>query len=266
MTLSRWKMMAVGLGVSLGGLAAIAGQCPKTDSTKGSPTAAAPALDLPVIPASASAPGSAPKVMPPAPPASAPLPELPPLPTGTIPAAPPAAEPEKKPDTPVSSPALPPTPAPTPPTSGVPMRATQVPDGPPLPSEKPTILTTPATDAVKPMAGDLPSGPPAGSIYTKPTPPAIEPPSKVSPLPAPNSSDPLIGSPVVGRQRGRPQDDGEHCPRSEAEPLDLRLPPAARTRLLDDVPAIGAGTARAATRCLPRAARTCPRSTRPCRQ
>jgi hypothetical protein len=198
MTLSRWKMMAVGLGVSLGGLAAIAGQCPKTDSTKGSPTtAAAPALDLPVIPASASAPGSAPKVMPPAPPASAALPELPPLPAATIPAAPPAAEPEKKPDTPVSSPALP-----TAPPVGLPMKTPQVPDVPP-PLDKPTAekpipptTTAPADPLVKPMATDLPSGPPAGIIYTKPTPPAIEPPSKVSPPPPPHSTDPLIGSPT----------------------------------------------------------------------
>ena len=38
MTLSRWKIMAAGLGVSLGGLAAVAGQCPK-DVTKGGPVA-----------------------------------------------------------------------------------------------------------------------------------------------------------------------------------------------------------------------------------
>ena len=34
MTISRWKVMAGVLGVSLGGLAAIAGQCPKPDAAK----------------------------------------------------------------------------------------------------------------------------------------------------------------------------------------------------------------------------------------
>src|SRR5207253_337401 len=34
MAISRWKVMAGVLGVSLGGLAAIAGQCPRSDGTQ----------------------------------------------------------------------------------------------------------------------------------------------------------------------------------------------------------------------------------------
>ena len=35
MSLSRWKLMAGVLGVSIGGLAAAASQCPKFDKSKG---------------------------------------------------------------------------------------------------------------------------------------------------------------------------------------------------------------------------------------
>ena len=112
MLLSRWKMMAGILGVSLGGLAAMAGQCSKTDPVK-----SAAALDIPVVSTSASAP-----VVPPAstiPPIPAPEPmkpmSLPAAPvvvpaSGTIPVPPPASEPVIPATTPLpqSAPTVPP--------------------------------------------------------------------------------------------------------------------------------------------------------------
>jgi len=47
MLLSRWKMMAGVLGVSLGGLVAMAGQCPKSEPTKGNPPPEMPMTSAP---------------------------------------------------------------------------------------------------------------------------------------------------------------------------------------------------------------------------
>jgi hypothetical protein len=98
-------MMAVVLGLSLGGLAAIAGQCPKTGDTKGSTAELPPPpVDLPAVPAKVSSPATVPPPLPdlpPAPPAKVePIPTPPVLPDA-IPSLPP---PMTKPETPVVPP------------------------------------------------------------------------------------------------------------------------------------------------------------------
>ena len=50
MSLSRWKMMAGVLGVSIGGLAAAASQCPKLDKTKGRSPEAPVTAEAPKLP------------------------------------------------------------------------------------------------------------------------------------------------------------------------------------------------------------------------
>jgi hypothetical protein len=129
MSSSRWKMMAGILVMSLGGLAAMAGQCPKSEPTKGStppevPVASAPVLlppvpmleptkpatippappvvqasgtlpvppqlSLPMVPAIPTTP-PAPASLPPAPPKAVPVEKPAPHPEGLLP--PPAAEP-----------------------------------------------------------------------------------------------------------------------------------------------------------------------------
>lgn len=83
MVWSRWKMMAGVLSVSLGGLATVAGQCPKPDANKGSkaPVELAMATDVPAIPGP-TLPESAAK----APPAAPAAPAAPTLPTPAVPA------------------------------------------------------------------------------------------------------------------------------------------------------------------------------------
>ena len=165
MLLSRWKLMAGVLGVSLGGLAAVAGQCPKNDtktSTRrqaeppeaevpllpsvpsgGTPTAKAP--ELPPAPALPPAPGG---VELPAPPATSELPALPPAPSAP---AVPAKEPMKAPE-------LPPAPA------------ASMPPAPPAPSTEPAL--PPAPPVV-----------PASGTETKPASSKPEPASKPEPVP-----------------------------------------------------------------------------------
>lgn len=108
--LSRWKMMAGVLGVSLGGLAAAASQCPKWDRSKGrseeTPVAKADMkTDMKLPPAGAPATPSVP------PPLPIPTPEVPAIPAapqltpaGSTPPAPPL------PTTPASIPPAPPAP------------------------------------------------------------------------------------------------------------------------------------------------------------
>jgi hypothetical protein len=220
MTLSRWKMMAVGLGVSLGGIAAMAGQCPKTDTSKGRAPEAPPALEVPAIPAPkgtpAESPKSEPKVeLPPPPATDGVIPVLPPgapaAAPGSIPPLPvPPAEPVKRPDAPVSSPAT----APILPVSGsqLPKVEPSRPDVPSLPGT-PTIPATnpaPAVD-VPPSPTGTPSAAPAGVIYSKPTPrgseiPASEIPVPLGPPSAGTTASPTRGASAPGMPPARGQD------------------------------------------------------------
>ena len=159
MLLSRWKMMAGILGISLGSLAAFAGQCPKVDTTKG-------ALPPSVVPATASTPAT-----------------LPPLPVAT---------PATNPSTPVSSPpALPVIPASgTLPSLPDPGPATL----PPVPSPVPTPPVSvdppplPMTGSFPPI-DPVPSMPPLPGSYTPPATPAV---GTTSSLPMPVPSVPPI--------------------------------------------------------------------------
>ena len=198
MTLSRWKMMAVGLGVSLGGLAAMAGQCPKIDSNKGRTAEVPPALDVPalppppIIPASKEMPPSAPALpgvpSPPLPTPATGVPVIPPAPSSAPASVPPLPTPiskvEKKPEPVPDTPAILPV---------VPASASESPKLPPamdvIPVDKipsPTLATTPqapaatgsaalpATETGLPAPGALPPPVPdagAAAIESKPAKP-----------------------------------------------------------------------------------------------
>lgn len=188
MLLTRWKLMAGVLGVSIGGLAAAASQCPKLDKTKGRQPEAPVTAEAPKLPP-AGAP-SAP-VLPPAPPA---VPQLvpagvtPPLPSGPVtdlklPDAPtggltlpelPVASPEPKPAKPVK-------PAEVQPTSGL---LPPLPDAKPVaeaPAKKPTPPMAPPKPAALPTtpAAEAPTIVPIGDLVppapAKPTPPPAAP-------------------------------------------------------------------------------------------
>ncbi|MBA4062669.1 MAG: hypothetical protein C0501_02975 [Isosphaera sp.] len=161
MSLSRWKVMAGVLGVSLGGLAA-ASQCPKSDGPRqANRQADPPALpELPGLPTPpATGGGTAPKGLPtpsapavPAPPVDVPAPApaeppsvpaaLPPVPVKVDPA--PAASPEPK--------TIPPLPAlPADPVRPVPVKDSAV---------RPAAGTAPRVqDLIPPAAGQLPPPP-----------------------------------------------------------------------------------------------------------
>src|SRR5207244_10211248 len=107
MTVSRWKVMAGVLGVSIGGLAAIAGQCPRPGEARTHRADEKPADGPKVVPPAGggpAAPALPPIEVPPAGPANG----LPPLPG---PAPTPAADPLKLPAVPPpgSAQATPPT-------------------------------------------------------------------------------------------------------------------------------------------------------------
>lgn len=176
MTLSRWKLMAVGLGVSLGGLAAMAGQCPKDEPGKARPAETPPVLDVPVLPAVKAAlelpplpaPGDAAPVVPPASVPDTP----PPLPV-------PATEPVKKPE-PAAKPTAPKDEA----------------ELPKLPDTTPMPLTPPVAEKPAPMKPVEPTRPtpvpaempvvtlPASAPVAAPTTPATLPPAAAEVVPA----------------------------------------------------------------------------------
>lgn len=143
MILSRWKMMAGVLGASLGGLATVGGQCPKTDESKGTPT-----IDIPVAAVSQSvAVPPPPGLLTPAhePTKSASLPpSLPVIPvSGTMPP-------------PLPEPATTPPPIPTTPPVPVEPPASQTPP-PALPVEPPAIPATSAPKLVLPEPAAAPA-------------------------------------------------------------------------------------------------------------
>jgi hypothetical protein len=151
MFLTRWKLMAGVLAVSLGGLAAMAGQCTKSEPTKGAPP---PPPEMPT----ASAPSSTPVMPPPA------APSLPPIP---------APESTKAPVAPpvlpvIQAGGLPPVP------SGPPNVPIETPSVPPIVSQpEPMIpatdlrqfLPSPSTSAPTPPAAPSPS---ASNLVTPP--------------------------------------------------------------------------------------------------
>jgi hypothetical protein len=217
MSISRWKVMAGVLGVSLGGLAAIAGQCPKSDGTRTQRADDAPlTAEAPKVPpAGAGTTPTPPPIELPAAPAGATLPALPSFslpetsnfekPVGTA----------KKPDlTPPTLPSVPPPTTPTTPTvipaSGtLPMlpkvQEPTVPSipGPSIPDTKPT--TPPVSTEGRPTAPTTVPTPPSGATipppieFTKPsvqaTVPDLVPPS-VPPVQNANAPAPMVSSPA----------------------------------------------------------------------
>ncbi|MFO0823306.1 MAG: hypothetical protein U0792_09320 [Gemmataceae bacterium] len=190
MLLSRWKLMAAVLGLSLGGLAAVTGQCPK-DTTKTSRRAETPPeFEIPKTPAVPSAGSPAPK-LPPAPtaPATPALP-LPAPPASALPDLPPAPAPE------VSTPTLPPAPAkvsePKPTLPPAPVSSPVIPASgtdtkPPLPAAETVANPTPPVGKLTPPTVSLPD--PGSSA--KVNPPAVEPSPVKNPPPVP-AADPVI--------------------------------------------------------------------------
>jgi hypothetical protein len=186
MSLSRWKLMAGVLGVSIGGLAAAASQCPKFDTSKGrspeAPVAKAEPKVPPAGPASPTAP-TAPTTGPAVPPA----PELPPLPTPNtgpgIPAppslapagaTPPLPSPSTETPKPPAPPAgvLPPIPADvTPPAlpglPGTPSVSAPSKPADPKPSEPAKPAVTPPVADLIPSAPAVPPGKPMPAAPTK---------------------------------------------------------------------------------------------------
>jgi hypothetical protein len=179
MTVSRWKVMAGVLGVSLGGLAAIAGPCPKPGETHRVAESPPAKADAPKVPP------AGPSVPPPVElPSPGPSAELPPLPTpakSEAPKLPDLAPPQlgpmpTKPDVPPASPTV----IPTSPASEGPA----LPPIPGTPAANPAPASPPSVSpAVQVEAfGQVPSPPnptttplPPGAAIENPTPPAPEP-------------------------------------------------------------------------------------------
>lgn len=213
MSLSRWKIMAGVLGVSLGGLAA-ASQCPKGEGKRyAGRQAEPPALELPGIPTVASG-GSAPKA-----PAAVPAPpaELlpPPLPIPTNTAEKPPAPP--MPAMPMTSPAKPPMTSPVIPVGGTsdpaPALPLPVPGGveAPKPAAPDVVPTKPMADVPPADPVVKPLGVPAGGT----TPPAIP---DTPPKPGNVSSSP----PATAIEFSKPETKPEIRP--EVKPAVAALP------------------------------------------
>lgn len=191
MTISRYKIMAGILGVSIGGLAAIAGQCPRPDTPHrsgdgppGDPKMPSAGMKPSGIPSIPSAPLDIP---PPSPtsPATVDLPSLPPLPTA------PTTPVTKLPDLPPAAPTRidMPKPAALPTPVVIPASGNTLPDLPPaLPSiptkvellpapplPAPLKAVTPVTQVSPPAPSIEPSAPPA--LTPTPPPPAAVPPT-----------------------------------------------------------------------------------------
>ncbi|MCE9560637.1 MAG: hypothetical protein K8U57_01155 [Planctomycetes bacterium] len=206
MLLSRWKMMAGVLGVTLGGLAAVAGQCPKMDSSKTSRHQANLPPDIELPKPSNTPPAGNPSTKPAIPPAPVvPTPGLPSLPTVELPPAPPATQlpdlpkaTEKAPSPPTTPPMATPTPPATlpavPASPVIPASGTDVKPllPPPVPSE-PMAKPTPPVATPTPPSSYTEVPPPV--TETKPTPPKPSVPSFTPPAnPAidPPPSDPVV--------------------------------------------------------------------------
>ena len=218
MSLSRWKMMAGVLGVSIGGLAAAASQCPKLDTSKGrSPEEPVAKADAPKLP-----PAGAPSV--------APTLDLPPVPAGlVVPAAPnlvPAG-----PTPPAASGMLPPLPEAFPSGPFVPPAkpAEVIPVGVTLPQPTPPAPTVPASKPSDPVKPATPAAPIADLIPL----PAATAPGKPTPPPSAPDGRALIGTPGFTGPEGelRPLNPPTKVappavpPSLPADPLVIDLPP-----------------------------------------
>ncbi len=181
MTMSRWKVMAGVLGVSLGGLAAIAGQCPRPDRASARRADEPPTVESPKVPRSGSNPAS--KALPPTPPIDVPPP---PLPDGTTPLA-------------LPLPAATTTPAPSPQAAPMPPSPATVSTGFAVPLS-PTPTAGKKAESPKPemgfSSGVVPVGallPPVPATETKAPPPL----AGLTP-PAPSTTQPLPTGPSAG--------------------------------------------------------------------
>ncbi|MBA2227747.1 hypothetical protein [Thermogemmata fonticola] len=169
----RWKLLAGGLAVSLGGLAALAGPCTRTDNSKGS------------------APGSAASAPAPRPLESAQHAEAKGTVSSSEATAPPAlAASESVPLPPVGGPARAPA------SSG------PAPDGPPPPASIPA-----APGSIPPASASNSAAGPEGEAISVPAPPAIAmpipaPPAGLTPVPAPSAS---VASPTQAVQPVLPE-------------------------------------------------------------
>jgi hypothetical protein len=238
--LSRWKLMAGVLGVSIGGLAAAASQCPKFDRSKGRSAEAPVAKAEPKLP-----PAGAPSTAPPAPALDVPAPpQL--TPGGSTPPAPIIAFPKPGedgvaapmiplPEPATASPKLPgPPPAPT----GLPpipqkteMPAPVIPTGaatPAKPESKPSEPTVPKADTEK-----KPTPPTPSVTDLVPTPPAAAPVEMIRPLKA--DAPPAIGlvpptpEAVPMKPVAAPELPGKPTPPAPSVPPSLEsgsIPPA----------------------------------------
>jgi hypothetical protein len=208
MTITRFKIMAGILGVSFGGLAALAGQCPRPDAPHRSPAdppgeqkvPQAGAKSVPAIPAVPPAPLDIPPPTPTGPAAV----ELPALPTPSTP--------------PTKLPALPPMPPakvelPTPPGVPtpvvIPASGSSLPDVPPAlpgtPTALPTAPTLPATTPTPPAPIKAVEPTPAPAI-TPALPRAAEPTPPAAPTPTPIVEPaPARVAPTVPAQQPAPQ-------------------------------------------------------------
>ncbi len=233
MSLSRWKIMAGALGVSLGGFAAVAGQCPKPDTNK----TAGRAVTLPI---SHDGPSVAPLL---------------PLPAGSlpeskvIPALPTPEGVSSSPET-TSSKTLPPLPVPSSTGPVIPLGGTEV-KSPPIASESATLdmpkplgsessppeLPRPTAAPYPPetVTGPKPPAPTAVPGASKPTPPAV-PSSRVADVPPTRPALPLPPDLPVTESPGLPMVP----PASTASPEPMSVPaspPSAPVEVVKPAPA-----------------------------
>jgi hypothetical protein len=239
MTISRYKIMAGILGVSLGGLAAVAGQCPSPGTTFRSGD---PAPNDGKAPSAGSKPSALPAVppppvdVPPPPPTSPVAVDLPALPA--LPAPPAAAAPAKLPDLPPITPvkAEMPKPAALPTPVVIPASGNGLPDL--TPAALRSELAAPA--APPKVAEPLPSTP-----TTTPALPPSTPPAPLATPPAPAVLTPAPSAPTVGLTP-----PAAAVPNPIAEPV--RQAPAP---IVDTAPVRQVSTAPASTPATPAASR-----------
>jgi len=215
--LTRWKLMAGVLGISIGGLAAAASQCSKLDRTKGR------SEENPLAKAEV-------KVSPAGMPSKPELP-LPPPPEGPMASVPTVPEPAAP-----AGPMPPAGPSPAPATPDV-LRLPELPEVPTIPTvpEKPAIEAKPTTSAneLKPAGASLPTPTPASPTpsanTTEPAIPPIAPADAKTPTPAATPSP--VDTPQPATAPPRPS------PVAEPTPPKPALTPAAPTEdLIPPVP------------------------------
>ncbi|MBX9627923.1 MAG: hypothetical protein K2X82_29255 [Gemmataceae bacterium] len=225
---TRWKLMAGVLGVSLAGLAGIAGPCPKPDPR---------ADDLPKLPDPPKVPGGVTPDKPAPPPVDLPPPapsSLPALPDLKVPPPSPPKADDKKPEVakkpdPVSLPSAPAVALPV--AAGqAPALPTDLPKPSASPVAAPATLDVPALGAA-PVA--LPSAPPAGGAVVPETnrdlfaPPASAAPKPAAVTPLPDATKSLeIKGATVGLQ---PAGTGAVVPPEFAAPATTPVTPVAAT-------------------------------------